>query len=512
MTVNIQRELGSHTNAEKKMAFTQPFFVIGIDASGTIKRVSDDTRHLIGWDNIELINRPIQSLIVEAERNYFAKQFQDSIKHNRNCTMAITFIDKHANSATYSCNLVNLNGHVDNEVIIYALPLNQPNSATAQEAYKKATHEDYASLSTTLGLLSQVANISITGVTICDSEKRVLWANTAFEKITGYRLDEIKNRSLGRLLQGKSTDKNVINTIRTSLDNGRDVDVEILNYSKSGVEYWCHLLISPVFEQQNVTYFVGIQHDITLQKRQHEILSKRSRMHAVAQLAGKICHDINNIMAIISGNVQLLSMQTTNTQIAKYIENIEVATERASAVTQDLLRTVKSEQQDKQLVDINQVINDVVAFLNNRYTASLSFNNDLQCSDKVAINKSLFFEAILSLLLRAGSGSDDTDYLSIETRSVDIFTPGSGTIIYHPKSHFRYALMRIQDPRIDIESSKIKDYFAPANIALVDKSDRFAFSLIDDFCIHTNSGLEVLSGDDKGTTICLWIPINNVNH
>lgn len=502
---------GEETKPETKSGFFPTTLIIAIDRFGVIKRLSESALRALGWNTSELNKHTIQSLIVKAERAQFTTLLNECVETKRRCTTVVNFLEGNVCSVRYHCHLESLHCVDHDEVIVYASP-EEPHRINALKDFKDKTVGDrYASLSTKLELLSKVASISITGITICDSKRKLLWANDAFEKITGYCLDEIKNRSLGVFLQGENTDKKVTKHIHDYLNNGVDVDVEILNYSKRGVEYWCHLLISPVFEQNEITHFIGIQHDITQQKKQHEVLSRRSRMHAVAQLAGKVCHDINNIMAIISGNVQLLSMQKSDEKAAQYIENIEVATDRASCVTQDLLRKVKSEQQDKRPTNINQTINDAITLMNHRFTASVVYETHLQYRNALAINKALFLEVILSLLYRSNDAIKKAGSISIETCLIDAFNPQNGVVLHRPANHERYAFVSVKDSGVGIEASKIPDYFAPREFHQMRAADTPDFTLLDDFCLLSKSGLVIHSHLDRGTTVCIWIPENGFN-
>ncbi|MDX2191871.1 MAG: PAS domain-containing protein [Gemmatimonadales bacterium] len=84
------------------------------------------------------------------------------------------------------------------------------------------------------------------GVIITDAERRVLWTNQAIASICGHEMLEMLGRRPGDLLQGPLTDPETIRTIRDGLAEGRDVDVEIVNYHRDGRPYWIHLRILAV--------------------------------------------------------------------------------------------------------------------------------------------------------------------------------------------------------------------------------------------------------------------------
>ncbi|MBC7781687.1 MAG: PAS domain-containing protein, partial [Proteobacteria bacterium] len=101
---------------------------------------------------------------------------------------------------------------------------------------------------------------------------RILFVNDAFERITGYRREDVLGRS-PRMLQGPQTDRAELARIRTALARSEPVHAELLNYTRSGEPYWIELDIVPVgVEGGTHTHFVAVERDITERKRDQEAL------------------------------------------------------------------------------------------------------------------------------------------------------------------------------------------------------------------------------------------------
>lgn len=91
----------------------------------------------------------------------------------------------------------------------------------------------------------------------------IVFANAAFETMTGYRANELLGRNC-RLLQGRDTDPDAVRTIREQLAAGRPVQVPLLNYRADQTPFWCNVHISPVRDTTGrVVRFISVQHDIT---------------------------------------------------------------------------------------------------------------------------------------------------------------------------------------------------------------------------------------------------------
>jgi diguanylate cyclase (GGDEF)-like protein/PAS domain S-box-containing protein len=92
---------------------------------------------------------------------------------------------------------------------------------------------------------------------------RVVFVNDAFERLTGYKAEEILGRS-PRLLQGPATSRAELDRIRAALQKGEPVYSEVINIGKQGQKYWLALTISPVADDSGrISHFVSIQRDIT---------------------------------------------------------------------------------------------------------------------------------------------------------------------------------------------------------------------------------------------------------
>nr|WP_198541508.1 PAS domain-containing protein [Parafrankia soli] len=91
----------------------------------------------------------------------------------------------------------------------------------------------------------------------------LIWANPAFERVTGYSLAEVVGRNC-RFLQNGDDDQPALAELRAGLAAGRHVVVVLRNYRRDGTPFWNELAISPVFDPLGeITHFVGVQTDVT---------------------------------------------------------------------------------------------------------------------------------------------------------------------------------------------------------------------------------------------------------
>ncbi|OQX43722.1 MAG: hypothetical protein B0D83_00905, partial [Candidatus Sedimenticola endophacoides] len=107
------------------------------------------------------------------------------------------------------------------------------------------------------------------GIVISDPRRKgnpIIYANPAFERITGYTIGEILGGNC-RILQGSDTRQPALTTLRHAISRGKASKVELRNYRKDGSMFWNELSVSPIHDDHgNLIHFIGIQNDISERK------------------------------------------------------------------------------------------------------------------------------------------------------------------------------------------------------------------------------------------------------
>lgn len=117
-------------------------------------------------------------------------------------------------------------------------------------------------------VLSAILDQCVNGVTLSDPDLEdmpIIYANKAFEDLTGYAQDEIIGYNC-RFLQGEDREQDARYQIAEALKKSEPVDVTLRNYRKDGTLFFNHLKVVPLFDRkQRVLYYLGVQYDITEQ-------------------------------------------------------------------------------------------------------------------------------------------------------------------------------------------------------------------------------------------------------
>lgn len=139
-------------------------------------------------------------------------------------------------------------------------------------------------------LLAIAIDQSHDGITISDAQETgwpLIYVNAGFERLTGYKADELLGKSL-KLLQGTDTEQPEIATLREAMQQRKNCLITLRNYRRDGSMFWNELSLSPIRDEHGVlTHYIGIQNDVTarIQLDQHLHQSNRDLRTQLHKLA-----------------------------------------------------------------------------------------------------------------------------------------------------------------------------------------------------------------------------------
>ncbi|MFM8443357.1 MAG: PAS domain-containing protein [Methylococcus sp.] len=129
-------------------------------------------------------------------------------------------------------------------------------------------------------VLSKILDSCVNGVTLADPDlpdMPIVYANKAFEDISGYPQDEVIGKNC-RFLQGEDRDQEARRQLREAINECQPVEVTLRNYRKNGELFYNHLALTPLFDREGkLIYYLGVQYDVTRQILAEEEIQRLSQ-------------------------------------------------------------------------------------------------------------------------------------------------------------------------------------------------------------------------------------------
>lgn len=118
--------------------------------------------------------------------------------------------------------------------------------------------------------LGEVARLTSNLVILADADTGIEWVNPAFERRTGWQLDEIRGRRPRDMLRSVNADAEALGEIDRAINEGRPVQAEVLNRTRDGTDFWMTMDTRPIFDAKGkVQGYLSVQTEITHIKQSH---------------------------------------------------------------------------------------------------------------------------------------------------------------------------------------------------------------------------------------------------
>ncbi|MDK9737116.1 response regulator [Vibrio sp. D404a] len=283
--------------------------------------------------------------------------------------------------------------------------LNVAQQELEQEAEKQRV------LSQKVSELAQVAEHARDVIIITNPDGKISWVNPAFEKLTGYAMQEAVGKSPGELLQGEHTSPDTVEQLSNSIKQREPIRVEILNYTKSREAYWVELDLSPVLDEQGeLQRYIAVERDISDRREIEEKLSlalERSNKAAKAksEFLANMSHEIRTPMNAIMGISELLVESEQRAEQKGLLQLLNKSANNLVTVINDILDYSKVEagklNLTNQVFDLRELVEtctSLCAYQADKKQLKLLVDMPLSLNSTVKADKGRVNQILLNLI------------------------------------------------------------------------------------------------------------------
>ncbi len=261
----------------RSLFVNHPDGVYTFDLEGRFQRGNAALTRITGYPEEELIGRHFNEFIEPEYRDLTQSGFDIARKGGSH---QYETLGTHRDGHPYRLEILNFPVSVDGEVVgVYGIC----RDVTARK------QEEASRL-----LLERGIQATPNGVVMADARQPdmpLVYANDAAYRLTGYTPEEVLGRNC-RFLQGPDTDPDTLTAIRRAIRTWSSVEVTLRNYRKDGTPFWNHLSLSPVFDTEGAcTHYIGIQQDITKQRKQEEHIAYQATHDLLTGMPNRTAFD-----------------------------------------------------------------------------------------------------------------------------------------------------------------------------------------------------------------------------
>lgn len=236
-----------------------------------------------------------------------------------------------------------------------------------------------------------------------------------------------------------------------------------------------------------------------------EQLRQSQKMEAIGRLAGGIAHDFNNLMTIIKGYSQLSLYEIKeNDPLRENIREIQMATDRASSLTQQLLAFSRRQILEPKVLDLNSTLRDLDKML--RRIIGEDIEMVLYLADdlwKVKIDPGQLEQVILNLAVNAKDAMPAGGKFIIETTNVEIDFEYTQTHIGITPG--QYVLLAITDTGVGMSQEVLEKAFEPF-YTTKERGTGLGLSTVYGILTQSGGNIFAYSEPNLGTTFKIYLP------
>lgn len=307
---------------------TSPLAIVTIDRDATVKIWNQAAEQLFGWREQEVLGQTIPHIPKEKMAEFLGRM-QRTMPAEAQAGTEVTFLRKDGTTVQttfWTTHLRNAAGTITGFLGIYA-----------DITERKRSEEERARLNSAVEQTAEA-------VVITDAQATILYVNPAFERITGYKRQEVLGKN-PRILKSGKHGQAFYEEMWATLTSGNVWSGHLINRQKNGSLYEEEIVISPVRDSTGKTVnYVGVKRDVTHEMEIERQLRQAQKMESLGQLASGIAHDFNNVLGVIGGSLSLLKARVSEEQLQRYVEMGETAVNRGADVARRLLTFSREEK------------------------------------------------------------------------------------------------------------------------------------------------------------------------
>ena len=331
--------------------------------------------------------------------------------------------------------------------------------------------------------------------------------NAGAERFKGYTAEEIIGHHFSRFYQEEERAAGVPDrALETARTEGR-FEAEGWRVRKDGTRFWAHVVIDPIRDENGRLFgFTKITRDLTERKAAQDALEssrdeffQSQKMEAIGQLTGGVAHDFNNILAAISGSIEIAQRRLAAGQDpGQFLNNALQGAQRGATLTQRLLSFARKQEMELAPLDVVAVIRETAGMLERTIGSDVTLQTRFPARLPLVLADRTQLElALVNLIVNARDAMPDGGLIELV-----IDCPESET------KECELVRLKVLDEGIGMDETTraraTEPFFTTKGVG---KGTGLGLSMVQGMAEQCGGHLVIDSEPGKGTAIEIWLPV-----
>ena len=236
-------------------------------------------------------------------------------------------------------------------------------------------------------------------------------------------------------------------------------------------------------------------------------LAHAQKMEAVGALAGGVAHDMNNVLAAITGLASVLREEAERgSPLREDLGTILRAARRGSALTHNLLGFARRGKYRREQISFNEVAGQILALLERTISKKIDVERDL-ADDLWSVegDRAQLGQVVMNLCINAADAMPEGGTMQVVSRNLDRLPPDLGVL--EDLRDGRYVCLEVIDNGVGMDPATQQRVFEPF-FTTKDAGQGTGLGLAMVYGTIRNHGgtARLQSAPGQGTTVSIYLP------
>jgi signal transduction histidine kinase/CheY-like chemotaxis protein len=237
-------------------------------------------------------------------------------------------------------------------------------------------------------------------------------------------------------------------------------------------------------------------------------LRQGQKMDAVGQLTGGLAHDFNNILAGISGSLELLKIrhaQGRPADVERHLAGAQAAVKRAASLTQRLLAFSRRQTLAPEPANLHRVVEGMNELICRSVGPGIAVETDMATGLwNTFIDVGQIENALLNLCLNARDAMPDGGHIIIRCLNLQLDQAAAGA---RGLAAGDYVALSVSDTGVGMAADVIARAFEPFfTTKPIGQGTGLGLSMVYGFAGQSGGAVRIYSEPGEGAEVCLYLP------